>query len=237
MGARFFASTIVMSAVLGVVQREDELEDCFDCMSRAFGRAKPLLNALYPLHDTPGGRAKGVERLKANWRAHEEDDTCFFVKASLDGRVAGFAIWVLIDANGRNLPDQIVDKELELDAIYDNDEEDAKEWLRQVWHAYVQPRRAACKDKSVMALELCVVHPDFQRRGIGQMLTAWGVQRAKSNGAHMAVVEASRPGVGCYARCGFVHSEPILFDDVDHHLVRQVRPLPDLMFMQTDPLR
>jgi len=54
--------------------------------------------------------------------------------------------------------------------------------------------------------ELCTlaVNPPYQRRGIGQKLVAWGLERAKTDGLP-AVVIGAKDTEPFYQRCGFVH--------------------------------
>lgn len=224
-------------------QSSEELASCFDCFSSGFGQEQPLLNALYPDHDTLHGRQQGIARLQANWEAHRHDDSVHFLKAvvhAVDGPViAGFAIWALMTPE-RNLSDADADKAFDLNMLYPGKPQH-QQWLRQVWHAYVQPRvnvimtGSETDQRPVMVLELCVVHRDYQRRGIGVRLTQWGIDKARQVGAREAIVEASVPGVGCYTRCGFGHGQPIDFSTVEREL-RTVRRLPDLVFMRTGSL-
>src|SRR6202012_5193869 len=54
--------------------------------------------------------------------------------------------------------------------------------------------------------ELCVlaVHPSYQRRGFGQKLVAWGLERANSDGLP-AVVLGAKGTEPFYQRLGFKH--------------------------------
>lgn len=51
-------------------------------------------------------------------------------------------------------------------------------------------------------LQVLAIDPAYQRRGIGSLLTTWGVERAKEEGC-CAVLEASIPGQPLYERLGF----------------------------------
>lgn len=48
------------------------------------------------------------------------------------------------------------------------------------------------------------VDPPYQRRGIGQEMVAWGLERAKADGLP-AVVIGAKGTEPLYQRCGFVH--------------------------------
>ena len=52
------------------------------------------------------------------------------------------------------------------------------------------------------ALDLMCVSPDYQRRGVGQLLMEWGCAQADKYGVE-AVVEASDEGKGLYEKFAF----------------------------------
>ncbi|EAT79336.1 hypothetical protein HBH56_211930 [Parastagonospora nodorum] len=51
-------------------------------------------------------------------------------------------------------------------------------------------------------LNLCGIDPAYQKRGVGQQLVAWGLERAKEENVHSSVV-SSEGNAKFYLRCGY----------------------------------
>ncbi|OAL03150.1 hypothetical protein IQ06DRAFT_292368 [Phaeosphaeriaceae sp. SRC1lsM3a] len=51
-------------------------------------------------------------------------------------------------------------------------------------------------------LNLCCIHPDYQKRGVGRPLVTWGLDRAREENVH-ASVTTSHGNEHFYLRCGF----------------------------------
>ncbi|KAF2849725.1 hypothetical protein T440DRAFT_355844, partial [Plenodomus tracheiphilus IPT5] len=51
-------------------------------------------------------------------------------------------------------------------------------------------------------LSLCGIHPDYQGKGVGRELVAWGLEKARQEGVHASVI-ASEGNDTFYLRCGF----------------------------------
>ncbi|KAI8941594.1 hypothetical protein NX059_002809 [Plenodomus lindquistii] len=51
-------------------------------------------------------------------------------------------------------------------------------------------------------LSLCGIHPEYQGKGVGKELVAWGQEKARQEGVHASVI-ASEGNDGFYLRCGF----------------------------------
>lgn len=220
------------------VESEEEIERCFEVMSLAFGKDKMMFNSMYPEHDTPIGRKNGANRLRETWKTKKDNIDFHYLKATIGNQIAGFALWTIMTPT-KNLESENAEEEFDLKAMYP-DQPLAQEWLRQIWRIYITQRRDVVlsdpQDKRpVIALELCAVRPDMQRKGVGKLLSSWGVQYGKENGIREAVLEASVVGVGCYKKSGFIHQSPIDFGPVDQTLT-QVRRFPTLVFMRTGPL-
>lgn len=219
------------------IESEKEIEECFEVMSFAFGTEKPMFNAMYPEHETTKGREKGKQRLSEQWKKNKDDKDFHFLKATIKDQIVGFAIWIIMDAK-KNLESENAKEEFNLEEMYP-DQPLAQEWLRALWPIYIKQRRQIVLQTSdprpVIALELCAVRPEFQRKGVGKLLSGWGVKYGKQIGVREAVLEASVVGVGCYASVGFIHRSPIEFTSVDQSLT-QVQKFPTLFFMRTGPL-
>ncbi|KAK7756927.1 hypothetical protein SLS62_000943 [Diatrype stigma] len=86
---------------------------------------------------------------------------------------------------------------------------------------------------SVMVLDLCAVHPAYQRRGIASRLVRWGLEEARRRGsgsALEAITEASVMGRSVYERLGFRPVAEIEYE-VDEEF--QARDRPSNLFMRT----
>lgn len=217
------------------IESEEEIEECFEVMSLAFGKDKPMFNAMYPEHQTTKGKRQGIDRLQKNWKSKKDDLNFHFLKATISQKIVGFAIWIIMTST-ENLESENAEEEFDLNAMYPN-QPLAQEWLKQIWPIYIKQRRNVVHEDQtpVIALELCAVRPDIQRKGVGKSLSNWGVQFGKQNNIREAVLEASVEGVGCYTKAGFIHQSPIDFVTVDQSLT-QVRKFPTLCFMRTGPL-
>ncbi|KAH8725677.1 acyl-CoA N-acyltransferase [Phaeosphaeriaceae sp. PMI808] len=51
-------------------------------------------------------------------------------------------------------------------------------------------------------LNICAVHPSYQKRGIGQDLVKWGIDRAREEKVHASVLASDKSG-RLYLNCGF----------------------------------
>ena len=60
-------------------------------------------------------------------------------------------------------------------------------------------------------MEFLVTHPDFQGKGAGTKLLAWGVEQADELAVRMAL-EATPAGLALYKRFGFVEKDVIKSD-------------------------
>lgn len=58
--------------------------------------------------------------------------------------------------------------------------------------------------KRRLYLGMLACHPDYQRRGAGEMLCRWGLDKAKAEGLPLALL-ASPMGSRLYKRLGFQH--------------------------------
>lgn len=84
---------------------------------------------------------------------------------------------------------------------------------------------------AVFALDLCAVHPDFQKRGLASRLVQWGIDDARENREGIEpVLEASVMGRSVYKRLGFQGvAEAVYLVDED---VLEGKVLPSNLFMR-----
>ena len=67
-------------------------------------------------------------------------------------------------------------------------------------------------DKSLCAvLDICFVHPEYRRRGIGRLLMAWGVNKADEMGLE-SYIDATEAGIPLYEMCGYVKASRVDFN-------------------------
>lgn len=198
---------------LDVASDEDMLRS-FEILSLAFGHEHPYIEAAYPHHETPQGRAIGGSRLLAI--KNSDPNTTFLKVTDTETNViVAMAKWNIYQDN--TIPDEW---ELEGD-FWANEEE--KEYAQVLCREYLIPRRKAIRESGgnvvcecqsndstarntkltlQIALDLLVVDPKYQRRGAGRMLVKWGTENANRLGVK-TLVEATTYGRGLYEQEGF----------------------------------
>ncbi|QBZ61148.1 hypothetical protein PoMZ_08094 [Pyricularia oryzae] len=208
-----------------------------------------------PGWDTPEGEAAGARRLVERWEKSQAADQkdqqgrpfVVFLKATApdpaDGKpvVAGLAIWVQASAvEGKGaVPVLDVAEAQDLNELWPGNDTE-HQYLRQAEKGLHRRRNEVIREKAtedppaVFALDMCVVDPRFQRRGISQSLVKWGIEEAKARNGLECVTEASSMGRGSYAKLGFKWEgeEPV---DSDYGFDDRFkdRPAPPNLFMRT----
>ena len=128
---------------------EDDVPASFAVLSASFGHDAPFVNAYYPGHDTPAGRARGTARLAAWRRASALSADSTFLKAVIpqdsdgDGggeRIIGFAVWTLMREPP---PSEIGVAEPDPEAAWPDPHD--REFITRLWRDYVVPRTQAVK--------------------------------------------------------------------------------------------
>jgi len=210
-----------------------------------------IFTTLNPAWDTPAGNAAGAQRMIGRWHSitkdRNGDPNTVFLKAVVpassgeDGaqteQIVGFAIWEqssVVDGHG-DPPVDDIGTVLDLEAMYPGNEAEQR-YARQLDASLHRPRRTVVREKAtasppaVFVLDLCVVQPEFQRRGIAGELVRWGVEEAARRGGLECLTEASKMGRGVYARFGFVQIGEIEYV-VDEEFRERERP--SNVFMRT----
>jgi GNAT superfamily N-acetyltransferase len=231
-----------------LVDREEDFEALFDCAGKAFGeQAKDAIwMAMNPGWDTPEGRLQGAKRMADRWRGAKESGNTLFLKAVLvdleDGAtsIAGVAIWVqasMIEGQG-TLPPSDLKESLGVKALYPHDPEEQRYLCQAIgslhkrrYEVLAEKAKADSPTKATMVLDMCVVDPSAQRRGIATKLVRWGLQEAEKRGNLEATTEASAMGRHVYARCGFKRDEEEIVYVVDE--IFEHRDRPSNVFMRT----
>ncbi|KAI1426872.1 acyl-CoA N-acyltransferase [Xylaria sp. FL1777] len=232
-----------------VVDNAGDFTDVFRCVSEAFGRQvhDAIWEAFNPGWDTPAGQAAGAERMVRRWESTTRDGrgnpNAVFIRATLPdpqqqqsgGRrvTVGFAIWIQIstvEAHGDTKLGAALD-DAALQALYPGNETEQR-FLRQMFRSlfksrvdFVRSKTVAAADPpAVMTLDLCVTHPDFQRRGVASKLVRWGLEEARRRGVRYATTEASSMGRHVYARLGFQPQGGETVYEVDEEFADREKP-------------
>ncbi|KAL4867642.1 hypothetical protein BDV12DRAFT_209773 [Aspergillus spectabilis] len=224
----------------------------FSIAASTFGRQTKdgIWIAFNPGWDTPAGKEKGIARLIDRWNATTFDrngnSNTVFLKATVSGEngeeeIAGVAIWVQasnLDGYGEK-PITNFAQAVDLEDFYPGDAAEQR-YMCQL-DASLHRRRfevvseiAASSSPAVMVLDLCVVDPAFQRRGVASKLVQWGLDEARRRGGLEAVLEASAMGRHIYAKLGFVQDGGECEYVVDEEFAGRERP--SNIFMRTGPL-
>ncbi|KAL3459132.1 hypothetical protein BJX64DRAFT_207458 [Aspergillus heterothallicus] len=231
----------------------------FDITALTFGHQihDGIWAAFNPSWDTPAGREAGIARLVSRWYSTTRDRNgelnTVFLKAVVPGdangdsvqgkegekeTIAGVAIWVQASnlPGYGDAPPTDLGAAMDLDALYPGNPGEQR-YLRQI-DASLHGRRAevvaeiaGSDSPAVFVLDLCVVDPAFQRRGVAKGLVEWGLDEGKRRGGLEAVTEASAMGRHVYAGLGFVQEGGELECRVDEEF--KGRSWPSNVFMRT----
>ncbi|KAL4781094.1 hypothetical protein BJX76DRAFT_363873 [Aspergillus varians] len=228
----------------------------FDITASALGTQSSdgAWTAMNPAWETPNGRARGIQRLTTQWhsttRDRNGDPNTIFLAATVLQKdpstgeavpvIVGAAIWIqasMVPGHG-DPPATDLGEVMDLEALYPGDPAEQR-YVRQVERSLHRRRGEVVKEvatsmplaPSVMALDLCVVDPAFQRRGVATRLVEWGLEEARRRGGLEAVLEASRMGRHVYSRLGFVQEGGEIEYTVDEEF--RGRDRPSNVFMRT----
>lgn len=72
-------------------------------------------------------------------------------------------------------------------------------------HSYVLADNSLCS-----VLDICFVHPDYRRLGVGRLLVAWGIDKADIMGLE-SYIDATEAGIPLYEKCGYVKASRVDF--------------------------
>lgn len=230
-----------------LVQRITDAQDfkeCFACLAGSFGHqaSDEIWKTTNPGWDTEQGSAACAETMIERWKQGNDAHT-IHLKAivqdeqTLDGHhIAGYAVWTQLSPDTRFgekpqdwKPDHFQD-------LYPTDESERR-FLAQMFTSLQRDRKKVVEEKAssnppaVMALDICGVHPRYQKRGIASKLVQWGLDEAQSRGGLECITEGSSMGRHVYAKLGFQPQGPEVVYDVDPVYLN--RPKPSNLFMRT----
>ena len=58
-------------------------------------------------------------------------------------------------------------------------------------------------------LDICFVHPEYRRRGVGRLLMAWGINKADEMGLE-SYIDATEAGMPLYETCGYTKASRLI---------------------------
>lgn len=236
-----------------LVEQPQDIEQGFECICATFGHQTHdgAWIANNPGWDTVDGKARGAARMVDRWRNATKNKNgelnTIFLKATVPNTqnneqriVVGLAIWLqasIVPGYG-DAPPEDLGTAVDLEAIYPGNEKEQR-YLRQLDYSLHRQRIELVKEKAtelppaVMALDLCVVDPNHQRKGIAKRLVEWGLEEAKRRGGLEAITEASTMGRTVYAKLGFHQEGPEIVYNTDAEF--EDRDKPSNIFMRTCP--
>lgn len=205
---------------ISVVTSPSDLSDIFHCISESFGRQiqDGVWLTLNPKWDTPSGQASGTADLLKRFSSiktnKDEHANTVFLKATLPDpdnesktRVVGMAIWQqasFVEGYG-DVP--TVDLGESVKELEPKQQRYAQQMFGSLWKRRIEVAKEKADTKAdppaIFVLDMCCVHPGFQRRGIAQKLVGWGLEEAKKRGGLECTTEASAMGRGAYRKLGF----------------------------------
>jgi hypothetical protein len=139
----------------------------FAILSDAFGHEHPYIEAAFPAHETPSGRAVGGERMLA---IKNSDPTATFLKVvdTETGEMIAQAKWNIFQDN--------IPPELDLDGDFWGDDTEEKEYAQHLCRDYLILRRKAIKESGGNLVCMCLL--------LGGGVVSWTGWRQDENGIY-----------------------------------------------------
>ncbi|KAF5022026.1 hypothetical protein F66182_5909 [Fusarium sp. NRRL 66182] len=226
------------------VTNPDDFTDMFNIVAAAFGDQVQdgIWIAMNPAWNTPEGRKAGARRLADRWSAMTRNSSgqpnTVFIKATVDGVIAGLSIWQqfsTVDGHG-DAPAEDLGKDVDLEALYPGNEAEQRYLVqamdslhRRRWE--VVREKATASPPALMVMDLCVVDPLFQRKGIARKLVQFGLDEAQRRGGLECFTEASSMGRLVYLKQGFKQEGGEVVYQVDDEF--KGRSMPSNIILRT----
>lgn len=224
---------------IDVVNSPEDFAGIFNCTAQSFGTQ--TRDKIWLLHhagwETSEGFAAGVKGMENRWRNIKTNrfgqPNTIFLKAVVDGKIAGMAIWQQVSyvEGWGDVP-----SEKEEPAAYPAEKLSPEErrYATQLLTSLHARRRAVAQGKArtepenpaIFVLDMCAVDPAFQRRGIAGKLVQWGLDEAQRRDGLECTTEASVMGRVVYLKKGFKMEEgaPEIRYEVDGEFEAWGRP-------------
>lgn len=234
-----------------VITDVSDVTAAYDIVWACFGEQAPdaIIAAFNPFWDTPDGFPHAVQRMvksfnSATNRDKNGDPTQIFLKATTvdaagSQRIVGFAIWIQLSAvEGYGEPPLLDSrKAMEPEDLYPDNVSEQDHCCMLFENLYRQrhqliDQQSTASPPAIMALDMCVVHPSFQRRGIAARLVKYGLDEAERRGGLVSCTEASTMGRSVYAKLGFRQEGPEIEYGVDGAKFAR-NGMPSNVFMRT----
>jgi aminocarboxymuconate-semialdehyde decarboxylase len=235
--------------VISPVEIEKDIIEANHCVSEAFGRQTRdgvwmLMNHGW---ETEAGQALNAQNMIKRWRAtttnKDGKPNTIFLKATLpdpnkqgERKVVGMAIWTQL-SNVEGYGDKFTGDMTEaLAALDSTDRRFADQMFRSLWKRRIEYIKEVSESgrnpPAIFVLDLCAVHPDFQRRGAAGKLVQVGLEEAKQRGNLECTTEGSAMGRAVYRKLGFRDEGvgDIVFEVDDEF---QSRDKPPNVFLRT----
>lgn len=245
-------ATTSQSAVdIAIITDVSDIPAAYEVVWACFGEQVPdaILQAFNPGWETPDGYVRAVERMKESFqnagnRDKNDNLTKFFLKATVtdstgNQHIAGLAVWLELSVVEGYGDQPLLDarEALGVEDLYPGDVAEQEyccklfENLNRQRHELVEQQRSA-SPPAIMILDLCVVHPKFQRQGIAAKLVQYGLDEAERRGGLVCCTEASPMGRSVYAKLGFRQEGPEIEYRVDGAKFAR-NGMPSNVFMRT----
>ncbi|KAL9038887.1 MAG: hypothetical protein Q9180_002862 [Flavoplaca navasiana] len=193
-------------------------------ISTTFAHNAPIVDALYPHHDLPHGRASAIASLTKEFESKPNARFLMAVDEET-GEVVGQANWLIV-TSGEGKQEEGLGE-----GVWDDGEE--REWAEWLYGGLVRQRegfiREVCGrgERCLVLTFLSVLHT-HQRRGAGSQLIKWGTDLADSMGID-TVLEATKAGIPVYEKHGFETEFQMRFEVPEKF---EGRERPELAFMR-----
>ncbi|KAI0852433.1 hypothetical protein F5Y00DRAFT_258839 [Daldinia vernicosa] len=186
-----------MPLLLQEVKDEKDFDEILPVLYAAFGEPYNSLRKWFiPVHTTVKAAVEDAKaRYIKSWKQHAG---IHWVKVTDDnsGSIVGAAKWEVCErVSPSNKPQKPID------AYWHIEGTEEKAFAGQL----ITSLKGFMKDRMArphIELEQLAVHPDYRKRGVGRLLTNWGIQKADDMGLECCA-ESVRFAVPIYERYGF----------------------------------
>ncbi|KAF4447505.1 gnat family acetyltransferase [Fusarium austroafricanum] len=225
------------------ITNPEDFTGAFKAVANAFGHQTHdgVWIAFNPGWDTLEGAKAGAQRLADRFSSitnnRDGQPNTIFVKATVDGIIAGLAIWQqasVVQGYG-DPPNENLRAGNFLEKLYPGNETEQrflvqadKSLFGRRWE--IIKESATASPPALFVMDLCAVDPQFQRKGIATKLVQWGLDEAKRRDLEV-ITEASTMGRKVYLKMGFKQEGGETVYDMDDEF--KGRDLPSNVVLRT----